>query len=120
MHIMISGIILILSLFAIESPRYLMKIGNEARATENMVLLRHLPADHPYVQTELIDIREQLNREREATSGVGIFGPLKELFVLPSNRYRLMLGIMSQLLGQWSGANSITIYAPEYFALLGT
>lgn len=30
-----------------------------------------------------------------------------------------MLDIMSQLLGHWSGANNITIYAPEYFALLG-
>lgn len=31
-----------------------------------------------------------------------------------------MLSIMSQLLSQWSGANSITIYAPEYFAMMGT
>jgi Sugar (and other) transporter len=30
------------------------------------------------------------------------------------------LGIGSQLLGQWSGAQSITIYAPDFFALLGT
>jgi len=30
-----------------------------------------------------------------------------------------MLSILSQLLGQWSGASSITIYAPEYFAMVG-
>ncbi|EGC46741.1 conserved hypothetical protein [Histoplasma capsulatum var. duboisii H88] len=42
------------------------------------------------------------------------------LFILPSNRYRVMIGLMSQLLSQWSGANSITIYAPGFFALLGT
>jgi len=30
------------------------------------------------------------------------------------------LGLGAQLLGQWSGANSITIYAPQFFALLGT
>src|SRR6266487_1710658 len=106
MHVIFSGIILIMSFFAVESPRYLMKVGKEDKATENMVLLRQLPADHPYVQTEIVDIREQLSREREATSGVGFLGPIKELFVLPSTLYRMMLGIMSPLLGQWSGANS--------------
>lgn len=39
--------------------------------------------------------------------------------MIPANRYRFMLGIMSQLLGQWSGASAITIYAPEFFAALG-
>jgi hypothetical protein len=31
-----------------------------------------------------------------------------------------MLGMVPQLLGQFSGASSITIYAPEFFELLGT
>jgi len=52
--------------------------------------------------------------------GTKFFGPLRELVTIKANRYRLMLSIMSQLLGQWSGANSITIYAPEYFAMMGT
>jgi hypothetical protein len=30
-----------------------------------------------------------------------------------------MLSVMSQILAQWSGANSITIYAPRYFAMVG-
>lgn len=30
-----------------------------------------------------------------------------------------MLGVMSQLLGQWSGASAITIYATSFFAALG-
>jgi len=51
---------------------------------------------------------------------VGFFGALKELFALPSNRYRILLGLGCQLLGQWSGAQSITIYAPQFFAILGT
>lgn len=48
------------------------------------------------------------------------FGPLKELVTSPGNRYRLMLSAMTQILGQWSGANSITIYAPQYFEMMGT
>jgi len=30
-----------------------------------------------------------------------------------------MLGVMSQLLSQWSGANAVTIYAPTFFSLVG-
>lgn len=30
-----------------------------------------------------------------------------------------MLGAVAQILGQWSGANSITIYATEFFGVLG-
>jgi hypothetical protein len=77
------------------------------------------------------------DREREATMGVGWLGPLKELFLIRSNLYRILLGLGCQLLGrkycpvhpflmtcssytEWSGANSITIYAPQFFKILGT
>jgi hypothetical protein len=69
--------------------------------------------------------------------GVGWLGPLKELFLIRSNLYRILLGLGCQLLGrkycrvhlflitfssytEWSGANSITIYAPQFFKILGT
>ncbi|KAL3426753.1 MFS quinate transporter [Phlyctema vagabunda] len=120
LHILFGGIILIMSLFALESPRWLAKVGRREQAAINMSKLRGLPADHPYVRAELIDIDDQLEREREATLGAGFLGPLKELFLIPANRYRIALGLMCQLLGQWSGGNSITIYAPQFFALLGT
>jgi hypothetical protein len=42
------------------------------------------------------------------------------MFLIPNNFYRIYLGLGSQLLSQWSGAQSITIYAPDFFALLGT
>lgn len=120
MHLCFAGIILFMSIFALESPRYLYKQGDQEKATAVMCKLRQLPADHPYVRLELIDIEDQLNRENEATLGTNRFGPLKELFLLPSNRYRIFLTLLSQLLSQWSGANSITIYAPQFFELLGT
>ncbi|KAF4628293.1 hypothetical protein G7Y89_g9861 [Cudoniella acicularis] len=120
MHIIFAGIILIMSFFALESPRWLAKIGKDEQAEINLCKLRKLPADHPYVRAELIDVHDQIRREEEATMGAGFFGPLKELFVLPRNRYAIILGLACQLLGQWSGANSLTIYAPQFFALLGT
>jgi hypothetical protein len=32
----------------------------------------------------------------------------------------MMLSVILQALAQWSGANSITIYAPRYFAMVST
>lgn len=102
---MFATLIFGLSMFALESPRWLIKVGKHEKAAKNLSQLRNLPEDHPYVQSELIDINDQLNREREATMGTSWLGPLRELVTIPANRYRLMLSIMSQLLAQWSGAN---------------
>ena len=119
LHVYFATIITVLSFGAIESPRWLIKVGQHEKAATNLSRIRNLPTDHWYVQSELLDINNQLEREQEATRGTTWLGPIKELFAFSSNRYRLMLSIFSQLLGQWSGASSITIYAPEYFAMVG-
>ncbi|KAF2767493.1 general substrate transporter [Teratosphaeria nubilosa] len=120
LHIYIASIIFTLSFFAVESPRWLAKVGKHERAATNLSMIRNLPTDHWYIQSELLDINDQLERGREATMGTSWLGPVKEMVLSKANRYRLMLSVMSQLLSQWSGANSITIYAPEYFAMMGT
>ncbi|TVY13281.1 putative quinate permease [Lachnellula arida] len=120
LHLVFAGIILVLTCFSLESPRWLVSIGKDEQAIINMCKLRQLSPDHPYVRSEMIDIHDQVDREKEATLGSGFFGPLKELFMLPRNRYAILLGLSCQLMGQWSGAQSITIYAPQFFALLGT
>lgn len=120
MHIYFAAIIFVASFFAIESPRWLVKVGKHEKAAANLSKLRNLDVDHWYVQSELIDINDQLEREREATKGTTWLGPIRELFSSKSNLYRIQLSIMSQLLSQWSGASSITIYAAKYFAMMGT
>jgi len=117
---MFAGIILILSFFNYESPRYLVKIGHDDKATENLARVRGLSVDDQHVIKEISEIQQQLQEEQEATLGQGWLGILKEMFLMPNNFYRIYLGLFSQLLSQWSGAQSITIYAPEFFALLGT
>lgn len=119
-HIMFAGIIFILSFFNYESPRFLIKKGDPEHAYENLARVRGLPRDHYYVTDEINEIQHQLHEEQEATLGQGFFGYLKEMFLMPNNFYRIYLGLGSQLLSQWSGAQSITIYAPDFFALLGT
>lgn len=119
LHIMFAGIIFCLSFFQFESPRFLIKKGREAQALETMARLRHLPADHPYVTQEIAAITIQHHEEMEATKGTSWFGIVKELFLVPSNLYRLYLAFFAQIMSQWSGAGSITLYAPDLFALLG-
>lgn len=119
-HIMFAGIIFLLSFLNYESPRYLVKRGQDDLATANLARVRNLPIDHDVIIKEIADIQYQLHEEQEATLGQGWVGYLKEMFLMPNNFYRIYLGLFSQLLSQWSGAQSITIYAPDFFALLGT
>ncbi len=119
LHIIFAGIIFILSWFNCESPRFLIKKGDLDHAVANLSRIRGLPADHEVVVHEIYEIKHQLNEEQEATMGQGFKGYLREMFLMPNNAYRLYLGLGVQLLSQWSGAGSITIYAPDMFALLG-
>jgi Sugar (and other) transporter len=114
-----AGIIFILTFFQYESPRYLVKEGKVEKATGVMAHLRHLPVDHEYVNHEIYNIQAALEEELEATKGVGWVGKLKEMFLIKSNLYRVYLASMVQILSQWSGAGSITLYAPDLFKILG-
>ncbi|KAI1339141.1 general substrate transporter [Xylariaceae sp. FL0016] len=118
-HLGFASLFILLSFTIKESPRYLVMRGKHDEAVKALTTLRQLPVDHPFLQAELIGIRDQLEREREATMGVSKLGKLRELLFIPANRYRLMLAFMSQLLGQWSGASAITVYAVEFFGVLG-
>ena len=117
---MFAGIIFILSFLNRESPRYLVRSAQVDQARTNLAKIRGLDEDSNYVKNELAEIEDQLAEENKATLGQGWLGYLREMFFMPNNLYRVYLGLGSQLLGQWSGAQSITIYAPDFFALLGT
>jgi hypothetical protein len=119
LHVMFASIIFILSWLQYESPRYLIKTGAYEEATQIMSRLRQLPADHDYVVNEITAIRMAHEEELEATKGSSWFGMVKEIFLVPSNLYRIYLVTMCQLLSQWSGAGSITLYAADLFKMIG-
>ncbi|KAF3065887.1 Quinate permease [Daldinia childiae] len=119
LHIIFAGLIFILTFFQYESPRFLIKQGKHDEATETMAHIRHLAVDDPYVLSEIQAIRTAHEEELEATMGSSWYGVLKEMFLIPSNLYRLYLSAMVQFLSQWSGAGSITLYAPDLFKILG-
>ncbi|KAI0846678.1 putative MFS quinate transporter [Daldinia vernicosa] len=119
LHIIFAGLIFILTFFQYESPRFLIKQGKHDEATETMAHIRHLAVDDPYVLSEIHAIRTAHEEELEAIMGASWYGVLKEMFLIPSNLYRLYLSAMVQFLSQWSGAGSITLYAPDLFKILG-
>lgn len=116
---MFAGIIFLLSFLQYESPRYLVKRGQIEKAVANLSRVRNLPPDHEYIVREIGMIEATHHAEMEATMGSGPLGILKEAFLIPSNLYRVYLTLMAQILSQWSGAGSITVYAPDLFKLLG-
>lgn len=118
-HIIFAGLSFFLTFLQYESPRFLIKQNKGDQALHNMSRLRHLPPDHPYVAEEIAAITMQHHEEMEATKGTTFWGMIKELLFIPSNLYRFYLAIGAQLMSQWSGAGSITLYAPDLFALMG-
>lgn len=119
--IVLAGLIFIGSfLLCVESPRWLVKVGKVELAAQNLSKTRHLPPDHPYIVGEVADINELIAIEQEAISGSGVFDKIREILTVKSVRYRFFaVATMSQLLGQWSGANAVTIYSPELMGFAG-
>ena len=102
LHIMFASIIFLLSFLQYESPRYLIKQGRQEEALTTMSRLRKLPETHPYVTSEIAAINRAAQEELEATKTGGFFGKLREIFLIPSNLYRLYLAVGAQIMSQCS------------------
>lgn len=109
------------SFFLCESPRWLWLVGRKDEAVATMVKLRGLPADHPRVQRELLEIQQSIEQESAdfGNSSSHTMRVLKETFTVPQNLRRVQQAIVSYALAQLSGANSITSYYVPVLKLLG-
>ncbi|KAG6240133.1 hypothetical protein E4U25_008374 [Claviceps purpurea] len=119
LHIIMASIIFLLMFVQSESPRFLVKRGKIRKATSVLARLSQQPAESGYVVRQISDIQATLDNEIEATRGMGWANKIKEMFIVKSNLYRVYMAIMVQLLSQWSGAGSITVYAVDLFKILG-
>jgi hypothetical protein len=118
-HLMFGVLILLASLWAIESPRFLVKVGKPDQALANLCKLRGMEPTDPYVLDEFAGIELSFQEEQEATAGMGWKGMVREIFCIKRNSYRLFLTNLAQLLACWSGGSSITVYAHDLFQIVG-
>ncbi|UNI24642.1 hypothetical protein JDV02_010375 [Purpureocillium takamizusanense] len=119
LNFIFAGVILLMSFFQTETPRFYVKQGKPGLAVKAMARFRNLPPDDPYVLEEMSAVQSHWLAESETTKGQGAIGLAKEIFLVPSNLYRLYIGVMGQILSQWSGAGSITLYAVDLFNVVG-
>jgi len=88
------GLLLIGSLILRESPFHLFRKGQDDRAMANLIYLRNLPEDHPYIIEEVTMARAKLQEELDMAGGkTGIRGYLsgacKQLFTVKNMRHRM-------------------------------
>lgn len=96
-----------------ETPRFLIKKGNNAGAAKSLSKLRRLPIDHPGLVEELAEI--QANHEYEMSIGsAGYLACFKKPI-----RKRQLTGIALQSLQQLTGINFIFYYGTSYFSNSG-
>ncbi|PYH95575.1 quinate permease [Aspergillus ellipticus CBS 707.79] len=118
-HIVWAGLLLFASLFCEESPRFLCRQGRPKAALHALGRLWNLSPLDPGIHVEIANAQIQLELERQMTSKIQFIGALKELFGTKSHLKRIALVCVLQCLGEWSGPNSVTTYAPELFGLFG-
>jgi len=115
-----AGLFFFASFFVRESPRAMAKKGETEKAWETLSWYRNMPRDHPYVRDEMEGILDEVHREAQAKHGKNIITLFKELLTKSRNLYKLIvIGFGIQILGQWSGGGSLTIYAQKIFTLVG-
>ncbi|KAH6652475.1 high-affinity glucose transporter [Truncatella angustata] len=104
------ALILIVGLLLLpETPRYLIKKGNHAKAARALSRLRRLPADSPAIKAELDEI--SANHEFEMSIGKGTYLDCFKGQMLK----RQLTGMGLQALQQLTGVNFIFYYGTQYF-----
>ena len=107
------GLLAIGLLFVKESTRWLAKKGRAEEAYASLLWVRG-GTDSPEIRAEFDEIQQGVELELQLSEGF----TWKEL-MLPSNRYRMFIGISIQLCAQCTGNTSLAYYAPQIFNTIG-
>ncbi|KAJ5966269.1 hypothetical protein N7481_012983 [Penicillium waksmanii] len=111
-------LLVVLMLLQHESPRWLIKNGQRAKAIDNLSFVRKLAMEDAYIQWEADTIEEQLRHEAEVGDRQPFLVKIKEVF-LPGNRNRLFIGMSLMMLQNLSGINALNYYSPVIFKSIG-
>lgn len=114
LQIILAAVVLGGSFTIVESPRWLGKQNRWDEATTSLCYLRGASFEDEEIQTELAEMRAQIDEEVQATSGRSV----KELFQA-RNFFRLMWGCGIGFFSVWCGQTAILYYAPTVFKQIG-
>lgn len=114
-----AGMFFVGSFIMKESPRWLFQMDRDHEAIENLHYLRQLPEDHEYMVWEINSIKNSIE-EQNSTVGLGMFDPVKEVFVR-NRKYsrRLVITALLFLFQNFMGIQSINYYSPRIFKSIG-
>jgi sugar porter (SP) family MFS transporter len=102
-----------------ESPRWLARQDNWEKATAVLSQVSNLPRDHPYIQSQLSEMADQLENERRLVGGSSFMDLQREMWTIKGNRNRALVSIGLMVCQQMTGTNAINYYAPLIFEDLG-
>ncbi|KAL0937153.1 MFS monosaccharide transporter [Colletotrichum truncatum] len=107
-----------------DSPRYFVKKGRLADATDALCRLRGQPKDSEYVQVELAEIVANEEYERQLIPSTTWFGSWANCFRggltrSNSNLRKTILGTSLQMMQQWTGVNFIFYYSTPFLKSTG-
>ncbi|RAL10302.1 general substrate transporter [Aspergillus homomorphus CBS 101889] len=118
-QIMWAGLLLLSSSLCEESPRFLCKKGRPKAALQSFARLWNLSVMDPGIHAEVANAQGQLGLEHQQRSSLRFWNALRELLTAREHLRRIVFIFTLQCLGEWSGPNSVTTYAPELFELFG-
>lgn len=105
-------------MFLPESPRYLVKRGRMAKATDSLARIRGQPKDSSFVEEELTEIVANYEYELSVVPQTSYFASWANCFKGSlwdgsSNLRRTILGTSLQMMQQWTGNSYLQQFSRE-------
>jgi sugar porter (SP) family MFS transporter len=113
LQLLFGGLLGLGMLFTKESTRWLAKVGRHEEALQSLVWVRGGEYDNE-IQAEMDEIHAGIAEEERLTQGL-----VWKEYLLPANRWRIILVVTLQIGVQLTGNTSLAYFAPQFFAAVG-
>ncbi|EAU29436.1 conserved hypothetical protein [Aspergillus terreus NIH2624] len=117
---LLPGAFLLMGIFwCPETPRWYAKQDRWEEAERTLVWIRKLPSEHPMIQEELQQIREQIQIGMPPPGARHDIGYYIHRLWQRGTRNRIGIGLLLMAFQNLTGVNIITYYSPRIFETLG-